>query len=195
MSWTEDRVSLLTKLWGEGHTAAEIAKKLGGVTRNAVIGKAHRLKLSNRVSPIQQNKKAANNNTENTRNRSVTALKALEKVRPEKDKTLKTGKDFEKTNAKDLPLPKENSDKKEVAALAGKLHSLMELKPRQCRWPSGDPKESSFGFCGELAMTGLPYCAEHAKIAYQATTRNRIFGAEKQSANQENAKKQAGSKT
>lgn len=59
MSWTDDRVALLKKLWGEGKTAAEIAKELGGVTRNAVIGKAHRLKLSNRVSPIQQNKKPA----------------------------------------------------------------------------------------------------------------------------------------
>jgi len=57
MSWTDDRVSLLKKLWGEGKTAAEIAKELGGVTRNAVIGKAHRLKLSNRISPIQQNNK------------------------------------------------------------------------------------------------------------------------------------------
>jgi GcrA cell cycle regulator len=57
MSWTDDRVSLLKRLWGEGRTAAEIAKELGGITRNAVIGKAHRLKLSNRVSPIQQNKK------------------------------------------------------------------------------------------------------------------------------------------
>ncbi len=59
MSWTDERVSLLKRLWGEGKTAAEIAEKLGGVTRNAVIGKAHRLKLSNRVSPIQQNKKPA----------------------------------------------------------------------------------------------------------------------------------------
>ena len=59
MSWTDERVELLTKLWSEGKTAAEIAKELGGVTRNAVIGKAHRLKLSNRVSPIQQNKKPA----------------------------------------------------------------------------------------------------------------------------------------
>lgn len=57
MSWTDERVALLKKLWGEGKTAAEIAQALGGVTRNAVIGKAHRLKLSNRVSPIQQNKK------------------------------------------------------------------------------------------------------------------------------------------
>ncbi len=57
MSWTDERVTLLKRLWCEGRTAAEIAKELGGVTRNAVIGKAHRLKLSNRVSPIQQNTK------------------------------------------------------------------------------------------------------------------------------------------
>lgn len=61
MSWTDDRVAILKKLWGEGKTAAEIAKELGGVTRNAVIGKAHRLKLSNRVSPIQQNSKKTTN--------------------------------------------------------------------------------------------------------------------------------------
>ncbi len=57
MSWTEQRVTMLRKMWSEGKTAAEIAKELGDVTRNAVIGKAHRLKLSNRVSPIQQNNK------------------------------------------------------------------------------------------------------------------------------------------
>lgn len=60
MSWTDDRVEMLTKLWTEGRTAAEIAQQLGDVTRNAVIGKAHRLGLSGRVSPIQQNKAPAN---------------------------------------------------------------------------------------------------------------------------------------
>lgn len=73
-SWTEDRVALLTKLWGEGKTAAEIAKELGGVTRNAVIGKAHRLKLSGRVSPIQQNKKS-------TPKKAKPVLKVVEKPR------------------------------------------------------------------------------------------------------------------
>lgn len=68
MSWTDERVALLKKLWGEGKTAAEIASALGGITRNAVIGKAHRLKLSNRLSPIQpapkkSMKQAANTST------------------------------------------------------------------------------------------------------------------------------------
>lgn len=158
MSWTDDRVSLLTKLWGEGHTAAEIAKQLGGVTRNAVIGKAHRLKLSNRVSPIQQNKKVAPKPAANKNERSAPV--------EEKSKIVRAKK------APSAPVvalqedPIENRDD---------LYSLMDLKPRMCRWPCGDPKEEGFGFCGHNAMPGLPYCPEHAKMAYQAATRNRIF--------------------
>ena len=156
MSWTEDRVSLLKKLWGDGHTAAEIAKQLGGVTRNAVIGKAHRLKLSNRVSPIQQNKKPANKNTQR---------KVVEK---EKITTSPTPKSTTPTtSALKSPSP-EN------------LYSLTELQPRMCRWPSGDPREEDFGFCGERTISGIPYCAEHAKVAYQAATRNRILNADKE---------------
>jgi len=170
MSWTEDRVSLLTKLWGEGHTAAEIAKKLGGVTRNAVIGKAHRLKLSNRASPIQQNKKPANSNA--AKAQRVTPIKSKVKAKP----VAKQEKPLQK--AKEAVL-QDNVLKEKSVKKDGKLYSLMDLKPRQCRWPSGDPKEEGFGFCGEHAMTGLPYCEEHAKQAYQATTRNRIFNADK----------------
>ncbi|MCK5285007.1 MAG: gcrA cell cycle regulator family protein [Alphaproteobacteria bacterium] len=138
MSWTDDRVALLKKLWGEGKTAAEIAKELGGVTRNAVIGKAHRLKLSNRVSPIQQNKKPV--------------PKPPEK-KPE------------------IPVIQNNKKKKTIP--------LIDLKGGECRWPLGDPREENFGFCGEQALAGLPYCAEHAKLAYQAATRNRILQAQK----------------
>jgi hypothetical protein len=68
MSWTDDRVAVLTKMWGEGKTAAEIAKTLGGVTRNAVIGKAHRLKLSNRASPIPQPKNLRQNQPRSRKN-------------------------------------------------------------------------------------------------------------------------------
>lgn len=143
MSWTDDRVEILKKLWGEGKTAAEIAKELGGVTRNAVIGKAHRLKLSNRVSPIQQNKKP------------VAAKPAVEK-KPKKK------------------IISEDENRERV--------SLIDLGPRQCRWPIGDPQEENFGFCGDHLMPGLPYCAEHAKVAYQAATRNRILKAEEKEA-------------
>lgn len=166
MSWTEERVSVLKKLWGEGHTAAEIAKQLGGVTRNAVIGKAHRLKLSHRVSPIQQNKKPANSNKSIER-------KITEKVKiAKKENPAKPLQETTKINTDDL-------------------YSLMDLQPRMCRWPSGDPKEEEFGFCGEHTMAGLPYCAEHAKAAYQAATRNRLFNEKKSTPAQQEQKKAA----
>jgi len=138
MSWTEERVALLTRLWGEGKTAAEIASALGGVTRNAVIGKAHRLKLSNRVSPIQQNKKPTAPKTERKAPEPVKAAQPREK--------------------------------------AGEV-SLLDLEPRMCRWPLGDPQDEAFGFCGEDKLSGVPYCEEHAKLAYQAASRNRILQA------------------
>ena len=143
MSWTDERVELLTKLWTEGKTAAEIAKELGGVTRNAVIGKAHRLKLSNRVSPIQQNKKPA-------------------VVKPAPAQAQAVEKRVQKVSAQD--------NRQGVP--------LTTLKANQCRWPFGDPRDENFGFCGCQSIPGLPYCAEHAKIAYQAATRNRILKAE-----------------
>lgn len=146
MSWTDERVALLKKLWGEGKTAAEIASALGGITRNAVIGKAHRLKLSNRLSPIQ----------------------------PATKKTIKQA-----ANTSTPPVEKKAPKAQQsVQAPVGKGLSLSELNSRQCRWPEGDPREEGFGFCGHAVMAGLPYCPEHAKIAYQAATRNRILKAE-----------------
>jgi len=143
MSWTDERVALLKKMWGEGKTAAEIAKELGGVTRNAVIGKAHRLKLSNRLSPIQQNNKKP-------------AAKTVEERQPAK----KAANDLA---ASDMKI---------------KGVDLAELKDKMCRWPIGDPKDDDFRFCGCQSVAGLPYCGEHAKVAYQAATRNRILQAE-----------------
>ena len=144
MSWTDDRVAILKKLWGEGKTAAEIAKELGGVTRNAVIGKAHRLNLSNRVSPIQQNKKPV----------------AKVQSAPQAEKKIK----------KTRPTLEQDTNKPKT--------DLIDLKAGECRWAYGDPREDDFGFCGDQALEGLPYCSEHAKVAYQAASRNRILKAE-----------------
>ncbi len=136
MSWTDERVALLKQLWGEGKTAAEIAKALGeGVTRNAVIGKAHRLKLSNRVSPIQQND-------------NVKPAEPEKKAKPVVPKVVEGGV------------------------------KLADLKERMCRWPTGDPKDADFHFCGCPSVPGIPYCAEHAKAAYQAPGRSRTLQAE-----------------
>lgn len=143
MSWTDERVTLLKKLWCEGKTAAEIAKALGGVTRNAVIGKAHRLKLSNRVSPIQQNERKEDRTPEI---RKIPKAKIVQTAKP--------------------------------ANTAFKGLKLIELKERMCRWPSGDPKDEDFAFCGCNTVAGLPYCEDHAKMAYQVPSRSRVLKAE-----------------
>ncbi|PJB69872.1 MAG: gcrA cell cycle regulator family protein [Alphaproteobacteria bacterium CG_4_9_14_3_um_filter_47_13] len=140
MSWTDERIAVLKKMWGEGKTAAEIAKELGGVTRNAVIGKAHRLKLSNRLSPIQQN------------NKKVT-LKSVEEKKP----------------------PRKVANDPRSMDLVVKRLSLAELKDKMCRWPIGDPKDEGFCFCGLESISGLPYCDGHARVAYQAASRSRVF--------------------
>lgn len=159
MSWTDDRVAVLTKMWGEGKTAAEIAKTLGGVTRNAVIGKAHRLKLSNRASPIPQPKKAANANKA-----SAAKATAVEK----KKFTAKPAKD-ESDHIAVIKAPEVCKDIPE-----GERVAMVDLGPRQCRWPNGDPRDADFSFCGHEAVAGLPYCLEHCQVAYQTATRNRI---------------------
>lgn len=159
MSWTDERVSLLKQLWGEGKTAAEIAKVLGeGVTRNAVIGKAHRLKLSGRASPIQQNKKTKT--TPQTQARDKASIQDNVKSTPAK-------------------APKSGGVK------------MGDLKDRMCRWPIGDPRDKDFVFCGENAIPGLPYCEEHAKMAYQTTTRSRSLQIDELVATDKNIKKVA----
>lgn len=146
MSWTDSRVATLKKLWSEGKTAAEIASELGGVTRNAVIGKAHRLKLSGRGGAnIQTPKKV--------KKKAVQARKpkpANVNIAPQKKTILKSDSERER-----IP--------------------LIDMAPNQCKWPIGDPKTADFGFCGDRKVPGIPYCIEHAQVAYQAATRNRIL--------------------
>lgn len=151
MSWTDERVSLLKQLWGEGKTAAEIARQLGeGVTRNAVIGKAHRLKLSGRVSPIQQNKK----------------VKKVEKPKAPKQESV--AQKLKRAPAVEVS---------QMAINNGKGVSLIELNDRMCHWPNGDPNDDNFNFCGCKSVPGLPYCDSHARMAYQIATKARPLNA------------------
>lgn len=142
-TWTEDRIATLKQLWGAGKTAAEIAEQLGGgVTRNAVIGKAHRLGLSGRASPIHS--------------KTVSQAKAAD-----------SGKAA-------APMPQKRpklSDETSQVLPDGKGISLMDLNEKTCRWPCGDPKKAGFKFCGDNSLPGLPYCSEHAAIAYQGSNR------------------------
>lgn len=179
MSWTDERISTLKKMWQQGKSASEIAEKLGGVTRNAVIGKAHRLGLSGRPSPIKKVvKKAA-------------PAPVVKKVAPAPAKPtapVKAAAPVKQAVAaaplpKLPPKPSGNAPGKPaeivpLAALAnatskadGKVISILELTEKHCRWPVGDPKDPGFGYCGAGAYQAHPYCAEHVAIAFQAPNR------------------------
>lgn len=158
MGWTDERVTLLKRLWVEGKTAAEIAKLIGGgVTRNAVIGKAHRLKLSGRISPIQ----------ENARGDGATPQRAVSTPRKVQKQAVARVSNREIIAPVQLPKVEENY-------CFGEGFSLVDLKERMCRWPIGDPQEPGFKFCGGPSVEGVPYCNHHARLAYQTNTKSKL---------------------
>jgi GcrA cell cycle regulator len=155
MAWTEDRVEVLKKLWAEGHSASQIAKELGGVTRNAVIGKVHRLGLSGRATPSRPVKRPPR--------------LARPKPRLQPDGTVVTPKVAPST----MDAPLRTAEKAAmVAALPpqkladGEAATILTLRDSMCKWPIGDPADPKFAFCGRKASSG-PYCSEHGKVAFQ----------------------------
>mgnify|MGYP002717409669 CR=1 FL=1 len=166
MSWTEERVELLKKLWAEGLTASKIALQLGGVSRNAVIGKIHRLKLSNRVGPKISAEEVENATAKKKEKKSSApqmqaAVKLVAENLPQKDA---------------LPLAEEQktpSRKKEEPVLQSRQLNLLELTERTCKWPLGDPLAEDFHFCGADVRENGPYCAYHKKIAFQPVSERR----------------------
>lgn len=159
MSWNDERVVLLKKLWAEGHSASQIAKQLGGVTRNAVIGKVHRLGLSGRATP----------------SRPVKRPPRLARPKP---RFMSDGSAVAAAPAA-LPVPAAAPAPAlaiervpQVAALPplpladGTPATILTLRDTMCKWPIGDPADPKFAFCGRKADCG-PYCQEHAQVAFQ----------------------------
>jgi GcrA cell cycle regulator len=153
MGWTDERVELLKKLWLDGLSASQIAKQLGGVTRNAVIGKVHRLGLSGRAAPSQP---------------ARTTFKAPRPARPA---------------ASAVPMARRAAppQAREAAPAAARASSppsapqpeergvatVLTLGAHMCKWPIGDPATDDFTFCGRRSADDGPYCVEHARVAYQ----------------------------
>jgi GcrA cell cycle regulator len=164
MSWTDERINTLKKMWKEGKSAAEIAKTLGkGVTRNAVIGKAHRMGLSGRPSPI---KKPAPPKKE--------AAKAAPKAAAAAPKAATAKKAAPAAAPKVQPPSREAEEIKKMEREAPQIGggvALIDLSERMCKWPIGDPREPDFSFCGRGIRPGTPYCPEHAAMAYQTSSR------------------------
>lgn len=167
--WTDERVDLLKQLWGEGKTAKEIAQILGGgLTRNAVIGKAHRMKLSGRVSPIQQNKTVQQEKAENQARAQGKLVNAKNASKPSKPvRSPANAKAPVNPPVKRKPVPAAANEAQ------GEPTQLVDIKEKMCRWPVGDPKDDDFHFCGADAEQGLPYCDVHADIAYNVNVRNK----------------------
>tara|TARA_R110000868_G_scaffold145660_4_gene366003 strand:- start:2700 stop:3236 length:537 start_codon:yes stop_codon:yes gene_type:complete len=165
-TWTDERVERLKQLWSEGHSASEVAKTLGGITRNAVIGKVHRLKLSGRARPVGPPKEKKSRILAGSRRRSSptrTFAKNRKKLtqRPASEISPAT----EALIASDIPAP------------VGPGVTLMMLNPKMCKWPIGEPEDFGFHFCAHTVRDGYPYCTHHALIAYQPNKpRNRNPG-------------------
>ncbi len=197
MSWTDERVETLKKMWAEGQSASQIAKELGGVTRNAVIGKVHRLGLSNRVGP-------GGKDDDEVEEVAVAPAPRPEPVRPAPPEPLRAAEPAPRPVERPAPAaaaapvapiplrkaiipagqplpPQPSANEISPEALASvrevekraKRLTLMELTERTCKWPIGDPATDDFWFCGLPSVAGKPYCEAHVGVAFQPMSARR----------------------
>jgi GcrA cell cycle regulator len=191
MSWTDERIDRLKKMWADGATASQIADELGGVSRNAVIGKAHRLGLEQRPSPVKPGE-------EKERKTAVAPAPARHAPKseapaaatpdsptatPPPTRTPQRSPEMQYRSIgpggfvrqgpgdQQAPIPPAPPRRlvpaKPSPEVADKT-SLLDLNDRICKWPIGHPGEPDFHFCGEQANPGFPYCVAHCGVAYQA---------------------------
>ncbi|MBU1176223.1 MAG: GcrA cell cycle regulator [Alphaproteobacteria bacterium] len=175
MSWTDERVELLKKLWMEGLSASQIANELGdGVTRNAVIGKVHRLKLSARAKPASTapRPRAANRPTVHRAPTGGSVSQGIKRrvmhAAPTIGATaLKPSEDFAIEHEPEL------ADVHELLIPESERLSLLDLNEHTCKWPIGDPLNPDFHFCGRPPKDDHPYCEFHARRAYHQVDKKR----------------------
>jgi GcrA cell cycle regulator len=198
MSWTDERVETLKKMWGEGQSASQIAKELGGVTRNAVIGKVHRLGLSNRAGSGGNAAKAATKEKPAvkaaatkapSKPKAPTGTKAAPASKPKEPEVLELDENGIPISAARRaiipagqplpPQPSANEISPEALAKVSEVEKgskrigLMELTEKTCKWPVGDPATEDFWFCGLGTQTGKPYCEAHVGVAFQPMSSRR----------------------
>lgn len=191
MSWTDERVETLKKMWGEGQSASQIAKELGGVTRNAVIGKVHRLGLSNRAgsggsapkAAAKEKPAAAKPAAKPASKPKATPAATPPKEEPELDENgipisaarraiIPAGQPLPPQPSANEISPEALAKVSEVEKTAKRI-SLMELTEKTCKWPVGDPATEDFWFCGLAVQQGKPYCEAHVGVAFQPMSSRR----------------------
>lgn len=198
MSWTDERIDRLKELWSQGVTASQIADELGGVSRNAVIGKAHRLGLQSRPSPVKPNEPAPAPKPKAAKPAPAPKVEAPARPapRPEPRPTpaaapASSAAPAEKPEAlqpvvrsigpggfvrqgpsdQQAPIPPAPPRRLVPAKPSPEVAdktSLLDLNEKICKWPMGHPGEPDFYFCGKPSNPGFPYCVEHCGVAYQA---------------------------
>ncbi|MGI3165268.1 GcrA family cell cycle regulator [Pseudooceanicola sp. 200-1SW] len=192
MSWTDERVELLKKMWGEGQSASQIAKELGGVTRNAVIGKVHRLGLSNRsggggsaqatpaakpeakAKPAPKREAASATPAPEPKPEPApqAAAPAAPAPSPARKAIIPAGQPLPPQPSANEISPEALAKVSEIEKKAKRL-TLMELTEKTCKWPVGDPATEDFWFCGLPAQAGKPYCEAHVGVAFQPMSSRR----------------------
>ena len=185
MGWTDERVDMLRQLWTEGHSASQIAEKLGGVSRNAVIGKVHRLKLESRMKSAVEAKPAVAavmsepviaaaprvvmQQAAAPRVLAAQVSHASQPMGRTMGATALKVEIHQELEEEAKPVVRQSG---EVVPMMRKL-SLVQLTERTCKWPIGDPLSPDFHFCGDHSGDGTPYCKFHAKLAFQAVNERR----------------------
>jgi GcrA cell cycle regulator len=157
MGWTDERVELLKKLWADGLSASQIAGELGGITRNAVIGKVHRLGLSGRA-------KSSSSGAARPRKARTPGMMRVSRPSMRGNTAL--------AHAYDHELEAEPELIDNIIPL-GQRRTILELTEDTCRWPIGDPGSPDFFFCGGNTVNNLPYCSHHSRVAYQPVSDRR----------------------
>ncbi len=184
MSWNDERVELLKKMWSEGQSASQIAKELGNVTRNAVIGKVHRLGLSNRVGapPAKPAEKVEAKPVPKPVEPPAPEPRVERPVAPPPAQPPAVAQQRPRIVPAGQPLPPQPSANeispealasvREIEKKARRI-TLMELTERTCKWPIGDPATDDFWFCGLAVQPGKPYCEAHVGVAFQPMSSRR----------------------
>ncbi|MCO6187200.1 GcrA family cell cycle regulator [Rhizobium sp. L1K21] len=172
MSWTDERVEKLKKLWAEGLSASQIAAQLGGVSRNAVIGKVHRLSLPGRAkaggtaAPRAPKRQAP---APRAPSYNATSRPAAPRSAPRSVGATALRQDPDASIFEEIEIDRADN----VVVPISRRLALTELSERTCKWPVGDPLKEDFHFCGNDSPENTPYCTYHARLAYQPTGERR----------------------